>query len=47
VTSESVTRLADGSFRLWCASRQAPPFTNLYFALRTAHWQGPPATAGK
>jgi hypothetical protein len=41
-TSESVVRLPDGSFRIYYASRKAPPFKNLYFALNTAHWTGPP-----
>ena len=31
-----------------CAlSRKKPPFTNLYFALNTAHWSGPPAEAAR
>lgn len=41
VTSESVVRLPDGSFRMWYASRKSPPFINLYFALNTARWRGP------
>jgi hypothetical protein len=41
VSSHSVIRLADGSFRIWYASRKAPPFKNLYFALNTAHWTDP------
>lgn len=41
VTSGSVMRLTDGSFRYWYASRKAPPFENLYFAINTAHWGGP------
>jgi len=41
VTSDSVMRLPDGSFRIWYASRKAPPFRNLYFALNTARWNGP------
>jgi hypothetical protein len=41
VTSGSVMRLADGSFRFWYASRKAPPFENLYFAINTARWSGP------
>jgi hypothetical protein len=41
VTSGSVMRLADGSFRYWYASRKAPPFENLYFAINTARWGGP------
>jgi predicted GH43/DUF377 family glycosyl hydrolase len=46
VTSESVVRMPDGSFRMWYASRKEPPFTNLYFALNTARWRGP-AAAGE
>jgi predicted GH43/DUF377 family glycosyl hydrolase len=41
VGSGCVMRLADGSFRYWYASRKQPPFLNLYFAINTAHWQGP------
>ncbi len=41
VSSHSVIRLADGSFRIWYASRKAPPFQNLYFAINTAMWTGP------
>lgn len=40
-TSESVLRLPDGSFRIWYASRKAPPFVNKYFAIGTARWSGP------
>jgi len=40
VGSGSVMRLPDGSFRYWYASRKAPPFRNLYFALGTARWAG-------
>jgi CubicO group peptidase (beta-lactamase class C family)/D-alanyl-D-alanine dipeptidase/predicted GH43/DUF377 family glycosyl hydrolase len=40
-TSQSVIRNADGSFRIWYASRKKPPFVNKYFALNTATWQGP------
>lgn len=43
VSSHSVMRLPDGSFRIWYASRKAPPFNNLYYALNTAHWTGPDA----
>ncbi len=43
VSSQSVIRLPDGSFRMWYASRKKPPFTNLYFALNTACWSGPGA----
>ncbi|MGE0759497.1 MAG: hypothetical protein AB7F89_16235 [Pirellulaceae bacterium] len=42
VSSHSVMRLPDGTFRIWYASRKAPPFQNLYFALNTAEWRGPP-----
>jgi hypothetical protein len=41
-TSESVVRLADGSWRIWYASRTKPPHENKYFALCTARWSGPP-----
>jgi len=41
VSSHSVIRLPDGSFRIWYSSRKAPPFHNLYFALNTARWAGP------
>ncbi len=44
VTSQSVMRLPDGSFRIWYASRKKPPFVNKYFALNTAVWK-PPARA--
>lgn len=43
VGSGCVTRLADGSFRYWYASRKQPPFNNLYFAINTARWTGPAA----
>jgi hypothetical protein len=43
VSSQSETQLPDGSFRMWYASRKAPPFTNLYFAINAVHWSGPPA----
>ncbi len=42
VTSQSVMRLADGSLRMWYASRKKPPFVNKYFALNTARWSNPP-----
>jgi predicted GH43/DUF377 family glycosyl hydrolase len=45
VGSGHVSRLADGSFRYWYASRKAPPFENLYFAINTARWSGPTAQA--
>lgn len=38
VTSQSVMKLADGSFRIWYASRKKPPFINKYFAINTAVW---------
>ena len=41
VSSQSVIRMPDGSFRMWYASRKKPPFTNLHFALNTARWSGP------
>jgi CubicO group peptidase (beta-lactamase class C family)/D-alanyl-D-alanine dipeptidase len=40
-TSQSVMRQADGSFRIWYASRKKPPFVNKYFAINTATWNGP------
>ncbi len=40
-TSQSVVRLPDGSWRIWYATRKAPPFTNKYFAIGTARWSGP------
>lgn len=39
VTSQSVMRLPDGSFRIWYASRKKPPFVNKYFAINTAIWK--------
>lgn len=39
-TSQSVLRMPDGSFRIWYASRKAPPFVNKYFAIGTATWGG-------
>lgn len=45
VGSGSVLRLPDGSFRYYYASRKAPPFLNLYFAINTARWPGPPPMA--
>ncbi len=39
-TSHTVLRLADGSFRIWYASRTKPPFVHKYFAIGTAHWAG-------
>jgi len=40
-TSHSVLRLKDGTWRIWYASRKAPPFRNKYFAICTARWDGP------
>jgi predicted GH43/DUF377 family glycosyl hydrolase len=40
-TSQSVMRLADGSWRMWYATRKKPPFNNRYFAISTAKWTGP------
>jgi len=40
VSSHSVMQLDDGRFRIWYASRKAPPFHNLYFAINTAVWNG-------
>ncbi len=42
VTSQSVLRLPDGSFRIWYASRKKPPFVNKYFAINTAVWNPKP-----
>lgn len=39
VTSQSVIQQADGSLRIWYASRKKPPFVNKYFAINTAVWQ--------
>ncbi len=43
-TSESVMRLPDGSWRMWYATRKAPPFVNKYFAIGTARWIRPSVT---
>jgi predicted GH43/DUF377 family glycosyl hydrolase len=40
-TSHTLLRLPDGTFRLWYAARKRPPWSNLYFAIGTAHWPGP------
>lgn len=45
VTSESVMQFADGSWRIWYASRTKPPFTHKYFAIGTATWTGPAQSA--
>ncbi len=42
VTSGCVIRLPDGGYRYWYASRTKPPFVNLYYAINTARWAGPP-----
>ncbi len=47
VSSQTVLRMPDGSFRIWYASRKKPPFKNLYFALNTAVWSGPKPTENK
>lgn len=39
-TSETVLRMADGSWRIWYASRKQRPHTNKYFAIGTARWAG-------
>ena len=39
-TSQSIIALADGSYRIWYASRTKPPFTHKYFAIGTAVWRG-------
>src|SRR5262245_22792070 len=41
VGSGCVMRVTDGSLRYWYASRKAPPFENLYYAINTARWSGP------
>jgi predicted GH43/DUF377 family glycosyl hydrolase len=41
VGSGCVSRLPDGRFSYWYASRKRPPFDNLYFAINTARWAGP------
>ena len=40
-SSQSVIRLPDGTWRMWYASRKAPPYVNKYFAICTATWPGP------
>jgi N-acyl-D-amino-acid deacylase len=39
VTSQSIIRNPDGTFRIWYAGRKQPPFVNKYFAINTAWWQ--------
>lgn len=41
VTSQSIMRQTDRSWRLWYASRTKPPFHHKYFAIGTATWAGP------
>ena len=40
-TSQSLVQDEDGSWRMWYATRKAPPFENKYFAIGTARWKGP------
>lgn len=40
-TSQTILRLPDNSWRMWYASRPAPPFSHKYFAIGTARWAGP------
>ncbi len=40
-TSQSIQLLPDGRWRMWYASRPAPPFQHKYFAIGTASWGGP------
>jgi dienelactone hydrolase len=47
VTSQSVMRLDDGTWRMWYASRTKPPFDHKYFAIGTAVWSGPTASAAR
>ncbi|HMC10895.1 MAG TPA: hypothetical protein VKH44_06380, partial [Pirellulaceae bacterium] len=44
VTSQSLIRFDDGSWRIWYASRTKPPFVHKYFAIGTAKWAGPQFT---
>jgi hypothetical protein len=37
----TVIREPSGKFRMWYASRKAPPFKNKYFAINSASWVGP------
>ena len=41
-TSQSVLRLADGSLRIWYASRPARPFEHKYFAIGAARCSDTP-----
>jgi predicted GH43/DUF377 family glycosyl hydrolase len=45
VTSQSVLRQSDGSWRMWYASRTKPPFVHKYFAIGTAKWAGPKSSS--
>ncbi|MCB9782589.1 MAG: hypothetical protein H6751_06470 [Candidatus Omnitrophica bacterium] len=38
-TSETVHRLPEGGWRIWYATRKAPPFVNKYFAIGTARME--------
>jgi hypothetical protein len=40
-TSHTLLPLPEGGVRLWYAGRRQPPWSNLYFAIGTAHWKGP------
>jgi predicted GH43/DUF377 family glycosyl hydrolase len=41
VSSGTIMRMKDGSFRMWYFARKKPPFKNLYDAFGTATWKGP------
>ena len=40
-TSQTVLRDADGTWRMWYATRTRPPFVHKYFAIGAARWHGP------
>ena len=40
-TCQTILPLPEGGWRIWYASRKAPPFVNKYFAIGTARWDGP------
>ena len=40
-TSQSIVKLPDGSWRIWYAARQKPPFVHKYFAIGTARMSTP------
>lgn len=42
-TSQTIQQLPDGGWRMWYASRPAPPFQHKYFAIGTTSWEGPRA----